>query len=475
MEMKPLAFSECVLLTKDRSTEEDCRAWLEAIRSMDRKIVVLDDDPTGVQTVHGVPVFTDWAPRSLKRAFREDSRAFYILTNSRAMSEERASSVNREIGRALREVGAETGEKFVVVSRGDSTLRGHFPAETEALAEGLGGGFDGEILIPCFFEAGRYTYRDVHLVREGNLLVPAGETEFAKDPTFGYEASDLGEWIEEKTGGRFPAREVSRIPLALLREGRIGEIRSILNGVSRFGKVLVNAFHYGDLRVFVRALESVMAEGKSFLFRSAASLVPALAGIEKRPLLTSRELTEGGGKVSGLVVVGSFVEKTTRQLESLRSLEEMDFIEWHVEAAMGDAAATGETASVLRRVEESFAKGRDACVFTTRKYRWTTGEKSEKNLEFSTRVSGGLVNVVRGLKTRPGFIVAKGGITSSDIGVHGLGVKRALVLGQILPGIPVWKLGEESRFPGGKYVIFPGNVGQDDSLKTAVLRLKGLA
>ena len=68
----------------------------------------------------------------------------------------------------------------------------------------------------------------------------------------------------------------------------------------------------------------------------------------------------------------------------------------------------------------------------------------------------------------PAFVIAKGGITSSDVGTKALAVKRANVLGQIRPGIPVWQTGEESKFPQTPYVIFPGNVGENTTLREAV-------
>jgi uncharacterized protein YgbK (DUF1537 family) len=79
-----------------------------------------------------------------------------------------------------------------------------------------------------------------------------------------------------------------------------------------------------------------------------------------------------------------------------------------------------------------------------------------------------LISIVRGLQVRPRFLIAKGGITSSDVATRGLGVRRALVRGQILPGVPVWRLGAEARFPGLDYVVFPGNVGGDTALADAV-------
>src|ERR687894_1611150 len=186
-----------------------------------RRVVVLDDDPTGVQSVHGVPVLTTWAVEDLRRALEGTSPTFYILTNSRSLPEGEAVALNREIVRnLLQAAGSETD--FDVVSRSDSTLRGHYPAETDALAEALregGRGPDGLVICPAFFEAGRFTVDDIHWVRQDGELVPAGQTEFAADHSFGYRSSDLKAWVEEKTGGRLMASEVTSVSLADLREG----------------------------------------------------------------------------------------------------------------------------------------------------------------------------------------------------------------------------------------------------------------
>jgi uncharacterized protein YgbK (DUF1537 family) len=82
------------------------------------------------------------------------------------------------------------------------------------------------------------------------------------------------------------------------------------------------------------------------------------------------------------------------------------------------------------------------------------------------------VAIVRQLERRPRYLLAKGGITSSDIATRGLGIRRALVLGQILPGVPVWQSGPESRFPGMPYIVFPGNVGGVEALAEVCKQLK---
>ena len=70
-----------------------------------------------------------------------------------------------------------------------------------------------------------------------------------------------------------------------------------------------------------------------------------------------------------------------------------------------------------------------------------------------------LQSCVGKLPVTPAFVVAKGGITSSDVGVKALRVQCARVLGQIRPGIPVWQTGPESLFPGPPLCDFPRQRG----------------
>ena len=154
-----------------------------------------------------------------------EERVFFILTNSRALGEEETVRLHREIGRKVAAAAEELGVEFLLVSRGDSTLRGHYPAETESLREGLEGEgvcVDGEVICPFFEEGGRFTAGDVHYVEMGDRrLVPAGETEFARDSSFGYVSSDLKDWVEEKSGGKVKREDVVSVSLEELREYRI--------------------------------------------------------------------------------------------------------------------------------------------------------------------------------------------------------------------------------------------------------------
>ena len=174
---------------------------------MQPKIIVLDDDPTGSQTVHSCLLLTTWEPQTIELGWRDDSPLFFVLTNTRSMSAAQAAETTREVCRSVREVVADERRAWIVVSRSDSTLRGHYPIETDAIAEELGP-FDAHFLTPEFFEGGRITRRGTHYVVRDGREIPAHETEFARDSVFAYSTAYLPDYVEEKTGGRIPASEV---------------------------------------------------------------------------------------------------------------------------------------------------------------------------------------------------------------------------------------------------------------------------
>lgn len=461
--------------------KKDMETALQAeIAAFDGKFIVLDDDPTGVQTVHDVSVFTDWSVESLKSGLLGAEKLFFVLTNSRGLTVEQTTILHKELAHNAILASRETGIKFVFISRSDSTLRGHFPLETqllsEVLKEGAGQETDGEVLMPFFKEGGRFTVENIHYVNYSGKLVPAAETEFARDKTFGYSHSDLPSYIEEKTNGAYKASDVICLSLEELRGGRIEEIQAKLMQVTGFGKVVVNALDYEDITVFAVALYRAMKAGKTFLFRSAAGLVKVLGGISTIPLLTAREMckqvSEKSDRHGGIIVVGSHTKKTTSQLEALRSVEGLTFVEFD-----SDQVLTGTLEAEVNRVvalsEEIIRKGGTVVAYTKRKLLEVEGDTPEAALRRSVQISEGVQALVGRLTVEPAFVIAKGGITSSDVGVKALQVKKARVLGQIRPGIPVWQTGEESKFPGIPYVIFPGNVGDETTLKEAVEILLG--
>jgi uncharacterized protein YgbK (DUF1537 family) len=453
------------------------------VRSMGRKVAVLDDDPTGTQTVHDLWVVTRWTPEALRSVLSADHPLFYILTNSRALSRPEAVALNREIATNLAAATGQAGCEVDVVSRSDSTLRGHYPAEIDALRETLepllGCAYDGTILCPYFLEGGRLTAHDVHWVTEpdaasgGNRLIPAAQTEYARDVTFGYRHSNLRQWVEEKTQGRVLAADVVSISLDVIRREGPEGVRRVLRQVAGGRVAVVNAVTYRDMAVFVAGLLAAEDEGQRFLFRTAASFVKVRGGVPDRGLLTADEMIARDQDMTtgGLIAVGSYVDKTTRQLERAKGLPGLVPLELSVRRVLDPAGRHHEVARVVRAADEALVAGQDALVYTSRERITERGRAGD--LEVGQQVSAALVDVVRRVGLTPRYLIAKGGVTSSDVATEGLGVERAWVLGQILPGIPVWRLGPESRFPGLPYVVFPGNVGTDDSLAEAIRILRG--
>ena len=444
----------------------------EEIRLNNKKIVVLDDDPTGVQTVHDITVYTDWNKESVRQGFLEKNDLFYILTNSRGFTAEETTKAHKEIAAVVDEVAKETGREYIFISRSDSTLRGHFPLETRLLGEAYekntGKKIDGEVLCPFFKEGGRFTIGNVHYVKYGDELVPANETEFAKDRTFGYTAATMPEYVEEKTGGEFKAESVTCISLEDIHNMDYDKIQAQLMAVKDFNKIIVNAVDYADVKVFCVALYRAMRAGKVFMFRTAAAIVKVMGGVTDQPLLTRKEMVTTETENGGVIVVGSHTDKTTKQLECLKTLKEVEFIELDATLVRDEKAFAAEVDRCLALENKCIAEGRTVCCYTTRALITADTGNKEDELRLSVRISDAVQSLVGRLSVTPSFVIAKGGITSSDVGTKALQVTRANVLGQIRPGIPVWQTGDNSRFPGIPYVIFPGNVGDVETLKEAV-------
>ncbi|MBB3126189.1 uncharacterized protein YgbK (DUF1537 family) [Paenibacillus rhizosphaerae] len=448
-------------------------------------IIVLDDDPTGVQTIHGVTVVTGWDPEHIYRGFLTEEKLFFILTNSRGFTAEETRAVHREAVHNIIRVSRELNRPFILVSRSDSTLRGHYPLETETLREVIesetGTKIDGEIIFPFFKEGGRYTVQNTHYVENHGFLTPSGETEFAQDKTFGYHSSDLCAWVEEKTSGQFCARDVTAISLQELRAYDISGIAEKLISVRGFHKVIVNALDYGDAEVFCLALYEALEQGKHFLFRTAASFVRVFGGIQERPLLKAKELFQtsklneaqsAAAVAGGLIVAGSHTSLTTGQLQQLERRRNVAVVELNQHFAAEPEEVWRR--EISRASEQTVERLKESCtvVLRTRRERFDIDNGSkEDELRIAVRISAALTEVVSQLTVRPRYIVAKGGITSSDIGTKALGVTVAVVAGQIKPGIPVWICGEESKYPQLPYIIFPGNVGEETTLLDIVEEL----
>src|SRR5690625_4017047 len=137
---------------------------LSLLKKLKYKIIVLDDDPTGTQTVHSVPVYTQFDEHTINEAFLDESQTVYFLTNSRSMTEDETSKLHLYLGATIKKISEIQQKNYIIISRGDSTLRGHYPLEINCLYE-ANPIYDGEIIIPAFFEGDRYTYRDIHYLK----------------------------------------------------------------------------------------------------------------------------------------------------------------------------------------------------------------------------------------------------------------------------------------------------------------------
>jgi uncharacterized protein YgbK (DUF1537 family) len=445
--------------------EDLAESILRERKQLNKTIVVLDDDPTGTQTVHGVPVLTEWSVRTLQREFKLKSNIFYILTNSRSLSASEANQVAEKVGKNLKDASVRSGRNFFVISRSDSTLRGHYPNEVEALKVVLENKSAIIFLIPAFFEGGRFTINDIHYVREGDYLVPVSLTPFAKDKSFSFTHSDLKMYVEEKTGGKIKAKDVLSFSIKDLRSLDESKIIDKIRKCHPGQTCIVNAVSYRDLQVFVLAM---LRSGKTVLLRTAASIIPVLAGIEKRRMLDSEEFrTDHTGGI--LMVIGSYVLKTTIQLKQLDSEKDLYWFEVDVNRVLKEDKVMMEEYS--EKINNLIKRNKDVVIYTSR--RLVSVKNPLENLEIGNKVSNFLTTLVGRLRHRPKCILAKGGTTSSDTATNALGVKKAEVVGQVAAGVPVWKLGTESKFPGLKYVIFPGNVGDENTLEQVYTTIKG--
>ncbi|MFM5981893.1 MAG: four-carbon acid sugar kinase family protein [Sphaerospermopsis kisseleviana] len=432
------------------------------------KIIVLDDDPTGSQTVHSCLLLMRWDVETLRLGLKDDAPIFFILTNTRSLTPEDAANVTREVCHNLKiALAAENIEDFLVVSRSDSTLRGHYPIETDVIAEELGL-FDAHFLVPAFFEGGRITCDSIHYLIIDGVPTPVHETEFARDSVFSYNYSYLPKYVEEKTKGRIKEDTVTRFLLDDIRKGSLERLLQLHD--NQCG--VVDGETQADLNTFAVDILTAASQGKRFLFRSAASILTALAALPPQPIAAENMAEYVRGGKPGAVIVGSHVKKTTQQLESLLTVAGTVGIEVNVGRLLDDGV--NESAKllteILEQIREVHNAGKTPVVYTSRQE--LTFKDVKTRLDFGARVSALLMDIVKGLPADIGFLISKGGITSNDVLSTGLNLTSARLLGQILAGCSmVITPSDHPQFSNLPVVLFPGNVGNADALATIYQRL----
>jgi len=469
----------------------DVGANLDEVRK-GRRLVALDDDPTGTQTIADLPVLTSWTVADVQWALQQPTTGFFVLTNTRSLSEADAAERNRQIVDALDQAASLEQVSYVIASRSDSTLRGYFPLETDVLAEELaarGTVVDGVIICPSYVEPGRLTVDSVHWARTAEGMIPVSHREFAKDASFGYRNSDLRDWVEEKTAGRIPREEVATITLTDIRVGGPERVYEILADLRNGQPVVVDTAEDADQQVVVLALLRAEAAGKNFIYRIGPSFVRARTGQRATPPADPDRLREIFARrptdsdetrpatAHGLIAVGSHVGLTTRQLDRLRDRGKIIEVELDVPTLLEDSARDRHVTDVARQAAKTLRNNdadSDIVIRTSRTL--VTGNDAVSSLVIARTVSAALVGTVREIvsQVRPAFVLAKGGITSSDTATEGLGIRRAWCRGTMLPGIiSLWEpvTGPAQGIP---YIVFAGNVGDDDALAAVIDTLRSV-
>ena len=454
------------------------------------KVVVIDDDPTGSQTVHSAPLLLRWDADTLKAGLAHPSPLLFLLANTRALAPEEAAARVAEICRVLRPALAEAEaaghlDRWLIVSRGDSTLRGHFPLEAEQIAAVLGP-FDATVLVPAFLPGGRTTVDGVHLL----CGEPVHTTPFAADRLFGFSTSHLPAWVEQKSGGRIPAAAVQRISLAELDAAAAGAaglaaLTDRLAGFSGNPVVVVDAERPEQLAALGAAVRAVGGPGaaarwgcpRRLLFQSAASLLNGLVPLPPQPLDSAglaalRRRDAAAGPLPGLVLVGSHVPLADAQLAELLQEQGCAGLELPV-AKLARVLEGPEPALLLASLEGTWleqlrtvlAAGRTPVLFTSRGeiHCRSTAERRRLGLELAALMA----RLAAALAPQLGYLISKGGITTHTLLADGLGLGAVELQGQLFAGLSL--VLTSSGLP---VVTFPGNLGEAGSLRQAWRRLE---
>jgi len=419
------------------------------------RYVVLDDDPTGVQTLAGIHVLLAWDEGDVLAAL-DDRPSVHLVTNARALAPERARRVTASAARAAL-AGAPDAR---VVLRGDSTLRGHLLEEVEAVASVVTPGrVPPLLLVPALPSAGRATVAGVHLIQRDGRFIPLHETEYASDGVFSYRSARLLEWAEERSGGLFRAGDGRELQLDELRAGGPAAVMGALEELEAAGRPAVlapDAVTEADLELIAEGYRRALEAGTDSLVRCAPAFAGVLAGTTATELVSAPETRDGV-----LVVCGSYLPASTAQLRVLVDERPASLVEIDpsVLASPHPGSEVGRAASAA---SERIRGGRLAVVSTSRLRPLGT-----ETLDAGERIAAGIAAVAGAIEPRPSVVVAKGGITSCVTLRDGLGVAAAEVVGPVLPGVSRWRAGDLD------YLVVPGNVGDDRLLADIVALVLG--
>ncbi len=436
------------------------------------KVIVIDDDPTGSQTVNNCLLLLKWDYPTLVEGFKSKSNLFFILANTRSLSENDAKFRIEEICTVLKKVisNESNKEEFIVVSRGDSTLRGHNFLEPNVINDCLGP-FDATFHIPAFLEGNRFTIDGIHFVEN----IPVSQTIFAKDKIFGFKTSNIKDLLFQKSKHQINLNDIKNLKLSELKGLETNEKNIVfkkLRNLKNNSHVIVDIDNYSQLKKFSLAIRK-LSEQKKFLFRTAASFISSISGIKnnyQKPFFYNNLRRKNNKKkfLPGFVVVGSFVELTTIQLKKLLEicdckpvkLDVFQFSRIFSQKNNQDQLSDLKN-KLLFEIRSILKRGNTPVLFTSRKA--LSLDNNMEQINFYNSLANFISELVGDLKNEIGYLISKGGITSNIILSNGVKANYVYLQGQIIPGVSLvtFKLANDESLP---IVTFPGNVGDKDSL-----------
>ncbi len=438
------------------------------------KIIIFDDDPTGSQTVYGCPLLLNWDEQTLEKAFKLSSPLIFILANTRSLSSVFAEKKIREICSSLKRFFLIQGyykDDFFYISRGDSTLRGHGVLEPETLDEELGP-FHATFHIPAFFEGGRTTEDGIHYLNG----IPVHKTDFGRDKIFGFSTSDLAKWIEEKSLGKIQAKnilhlEIKQLEMALNNEDDFESLLSFLSKLENNISVVVDAISPNHLEVLANAIKIISKE-KRFLFRTAASFINSLSGLQSNPKSTLDLVSLKSKNIDfeykpGLIMIGSHVQLATDQLEVLLKDNCCEGLEIPVRKLADIFSLEYSKTEILELEEMLFSKINNILDRKKIPVLYTTREEMKFSshsirMKFGLELAEFMAILVGKIANKLGYIISKGGITTQLLLQKGLNYDQVILKGQILPGLSiVQNNSDQNNLP---VVTFPGNLGDKKTL-----------
>ncbi len=444
------------------------------------KIIIIDDDPTGSQTVNDCNLILRWDYETLLKGLKDSSNLLFILANTRSLSKEDVKIRLEEICSALREImnnSTFAEEDFVLISRGDSTLRGHNFVEPDIINELLGP-FDATFYIPAFIEGNRTTVNGNHFVDN----IPINETIFSKDKIFGFNTSNIKELICEQSNYQLDFNNIENIfikdfeALETNQTSKPSKLFMQIEKLKNNKKVIVDIIDYSQLDKFSNIVRSLLKK-KKFLFRSAASFISSLSNVKRTQkdhfyFSQLRRKNNLDKAMKGLIVVGSYIELTTRQLNKVLEISlckpiEINVFKLYEFFKIGDNLNLNSIKKlILNSIRQNLIRGSIPVLYTSREII----SPIDKNdlIQFQLFLSAFIAEIVSDIKNEIGYLISKGGITTNTIISEGLEADSVYLEGQILPGISLVTfnlLKQKGKLP---IVTFPGNIGNNMSLVKAL-------